>query len=95
MSPTGSLVDVGAAVAPCVLKGFGSLESEGEREAGEWPLLVLAARGLCLLTPAATFRIRTGTWGWGGVGVRVGEHPSVQGLIENRDEFIKFSFVWG
>lgn len=67
-SPTGSLVDVGAAVAPCVLKGFGSLASEGEREAGEWPLLVLAARGLCRLTPASTFRSED--WdvrlGWGG-----------------------------
>lgn len=55
-SPTGSLVDLGAAAAPCVLKGVGPLASESEQEAGEWPLLVLAAGGLCRLTPAATVR---------------------------------------
>lgn len=64
---------------------MGSLASEGELGAREWPLLVLPARGLCPLTPAAT--VRSQDPGGGGEG-------AVQGLIENRDEFIKFSFVW-
>lgn len=86
-SRTGGLVDVGAAVAPCDQKGVGSLPCEGKQEAGEWPLLVLAARGLSRLTPAATFRSED--WDVGlGCGVGVGERPTVQGLIKNCDVFI-------
>lgn len=78
----------GAAAAPCVLKGVGSLAREGEQRAGEWPLLVLAARGLC--PPDARSNCPEPGPGRGGVVV-----VAVHGLIENRDEFIKFSFVWG